>query len=163
MLYFSLFYKPSVLECLSESESHGIKEENFTLLVLFHPLQVLNNSFRYQLIRPKGNGPNDFLTTTISILCLEICQVRLSYPFRATMDHGQNEKVKCIQYYWFNSGVRDLIDLLVSILCTSMTVENISGYKLEIQNVCILFNSSSIKGIIIENIQELNRTYSVRI
>ena len=50
----------------------------------------------------------------------------------------------------------DLVAPLVLFLCKSMSKANLSDYLKEIQNVFILFNSSSVRGVMIENISDFN-------
>ena len=52
----------------------------------------------------------------------------------------------------------DLVDSIILSLHTSMRIANTSGYILEIQNMLVAFNSSSMREDMIEYIIDFNIT-----
>ena len=67
------------------------------------------------------------------------------------MQTNQEDKVNQIQLTLL-IGHYDPVAPLVLILRTNVRKTNVFGYILEIQNIFVLLNSSSIRGVMIQNI-----------
>ena len=73
-----------------------------------------------------------------------VCDILIS------LQTNQEEKVKFNLHYCYDT--MDSVAPLVLILRTRVRKANLFGYISQIQNIFVLFNSSSIRGVMIKNI-----------
>ena len=67
--------------------------------------------------------------------------------------HCKLDRKRRLKYAILLLRLCDPVELIVLILLTSTRKTNLSGYILEIENIFVLFNSSSIREVKIENVR----------